>query len=71
MLPEQVNVEVDNVPQEIKPGLKTTELILSLAVLAIAGAMVLVNESLSAEDWVDLSKWVVGGYALSRGLAKL
>lgn len=58
-------------PEEIKPGIKTTELILSLAVLAIAGAMVLVNESLSAEVWVDLAKWVVGGYALSRGLAKL
>lgn len=56
---------------EVKPGIKTTELILCIAVLAIAGAMVFVNDSLSAEVWVDLAKWVVGGYALSRGLAKL
>lgn len=56
---------------EVKPGIKTTELILCIVVLGIAGAMVLVNDSLSAEVWVDLAKWVVGGYALSRGLAKL
>lgn len=68
--PEKVNVEVEEV-REITPGLKTTELILSVAVLAIAGALVIVNDSLSAEVWVDLAKWVVGGYALSRGLAKL
>lgn len=69
-IPREVNVEVDNVG-EVKPGIRTTELILTLVVLAISGAMVLVNESLAAEDWVDLAKWVVGGYALSRGLAKL
>jgi len=56
---------------EIKPGIKTTELILSVVVLAVAGVLVLVNNSLSAEVWVDLAKWVVGGYAVSRGLAKL
>lgn len=67
---EEINVEVEKT-SDIKPGLRTSELILTLAVLAIAGAMVLINESLAAEDWVDLTKWVVGGYALSRGLAKL
>lgn len=54
-----------------KNGLKTTELILAIAVLAISGAMVLFNDALAAEAWVDLAKWVVGGYAVSRGLAKL
>lgn len=56
---------------EIKPGLKTTELILAVAVLAIAGAMVIIGDTLQADQWVELAKWVVGGYALSRGLAKL
>jgi len=64
------NVNLEEV-SEIKPGIKTTELILSVVVLAIGGALVLVNDSLDAQVWVDLAKWVVGGYAISRGLAKL
>jgi len=52
-------------------GLYTSEFFLAVAVLVISGAMVIVEGNLSAQEWLDFAKWVVGGYAVSRGLAKV
>lgn len=52
-------------------GVFTSEFLLAVAVLVISGAMVIVSKNLSAQEWLDFAKWVVGGYAVSRGLAKV
>lgn len=57
--------------KEPKPGFLTTEFMLAIAVLLISGAMVIVSKNLDSEQWLDFAKWVVGGYAVSRGLAKV
>lgn len=54
-----------------KPGYLTTEFLLAALVLIISGAMVIVSKNLAASQWINLAKWLVPGYGLSRGLAKL
>lgn len=59
-------------PKEPQPrGIFTSEFYLAMAVLIIGGAMVIISKNLAASEWLDLAKWVVGGYSVSRGLAKV
>lgn len=61
---------VKKVPVETR-GIFTSEFYLAMAVLIIGGAMVIISKNLAASEWLDLAKWVVGGYSVSRGLAKV
>ena len=66
----EIEEEITTPPPQPR-GLYTSEFILSSLVLVIAGLMVIVSKNLSAQEWLDFAKWVVGGYAVARGLAKV
>lgn len=54
---------------KITEGMTTSELILTVVALIVAGALV-IWDGLDAKDWVDYSKWLIGSYVVSRGLSK-
>lgn len=53
-----------------RPGILTSEFWLAAVGLVVSGIMAVAEAGLSAEEWLDFAKWVVAGYALSRGVAK-
>lgn len=72
MTPRKEQVEEQLVEPPPKPrGFFTSEFFLAVLILIVSGIMVIVSKNLSAQEWIDLAKWVSGGYAVSRGLAKI
>ncbi len=51
-------------------GVKSTRFLMGVLLYLMATFIMLVDERLTPEIWLDFAKWVFGTYAASEGLAK-